>query len=550
MIWKTKQKKTENIIDQLLINRGIKLSEKKGFFDPQLVDLYDPMLLPDMNKALKLFLAKTKSKSKIAIFADYDADGIPGGALLKELINLFGLEPIVYIPTREEGYGLSKKAVDYFLKRKADLMIMIDCGVANINEIEYAKKEGLETIILDHHETKEVLPPAEAVVDAKREDSQYPFREICGAAVGFKFAQALAKKSEKVNESFLRWSLDLIGISTITDMVPLVDENRTFAKWGLEVLKQTKRVGLRELYKTAGFLPKEITSYQVGFQIGPRINAPGRMDHANRAYYLLTEKDLTKAAEIAGQIEKINTQRQETIEKVFQEAKDKIDQQGLADNKLILLRNRNWPKGIIGLVANRIKDQYYLPTIILNMDDNYSEGSARSIKDVNILKLLDRHKQQLDRYGGHNMAAGLRIKNSRYQQFYDDLITYANNKLKGKKLEPVLEADMEIGLNEINGKLYNKLKKFEPFGIGNPRPVFISRAVRLLEYRYVGKEEKHLKLSISSDDSRFDGILFNFESDFKLKTNMTLDIAYNIDINSYLGKDNLELNIKEIKKHG
>ncbi len=548
MIWKIKKQKTNNVIDQLLINRGIDLdTEKEAFLNPKLTNLNDPKLLPDIGRAVEIFLDHCQKESKVGIFADYDADGIPGGVLLKEVCDQFKINSFIYIPTREEGYGLSEKAIDYFLKKGVKLLITIDCGVADIDEVDYAKKKGLEVIILDHHETKEVLPDAQAVVNAKRKDSKYPFREISGAAVGFKFAQAISKKSDKISNKFIRWSLDLIGISTIADMVPLVDENRIFAKWGIEVLKQTKRPGLIELYNNAGINRKTLSAGQVGFQIGPRINAPGRMDHANQAFYLLIEKDPDKARKLASKIEKINRQRQIEIETSFNQAVKLIEDQALHKNNLILIKDKVWSKGTVGLVASKIVEKYFRPAIVLSENGRFSEGSARSIPKLNILKYLDIQKRFLERYGGHSMAAGLKIENSNFEDFYDSLVNLANENLNKEDFEPILNIDRVIEIDEIDSSLYSKLSVLEPHGIGNPRPTFASRSIQVSDHTYLGSEKKHLKLIIPLNNGTIEAISFNSKFDFSRLENEKLDIAYTINENNFRGETNLQLNIKNIK---
>lgn len=548
MEWTIRENKKDNVIDQLLYSRGVSLSEKEKFLKPKLTDLYDPYLLPDMDQAVELFLKHLKSQSNIGIFADYDADGIPGGVLLKQAFDLVGLDSSIYIPTRDEGYGLSKKSIDYFISKKTKLLVTIDCGVTNVKEINYAKSKGLDVIVLDHHEPKKVMPEADALVDAKREDSKYPFREISGAAVGFKFIQAVSKKNSKINNSFLKWSLDLIGISTISDMVPLVDENRVFAKWGIEVLRQTKRAGLRALYDQAGIEKKNISSYHVGFQIGPRINAPGRMDHANHAFYLLSESDSKKSVSLAKKIEKINNNRQKEISRIIKQAVERIESDNLQNNNLIMVRGKDWPKGIVGLVASRIKEKYFRPTIVLSQDGEFSEGSARSIPGLNILSYLDTQSDRMERYGGHAQAAGLKIKNAEFENLYDELVKMANSKLSKNDLEPVLKIDLELDFKKINYNLFRQLTALEPHGVGNPRPVFSTRSVNIDQYSFVGKGKDHLKLKLSDGGKQFEAIYFNSSLDnSKMDKVENIDIAYSIDENIYNGQRNLQLNIKDIK---
>lgn len=548
MRWKLAKKEKKDIIDQLLIIRDIDLKEKKPFLSPRLTDLFDPFLLPDMKEAVKEILIAQKKEEKIGIFADYDADGIPGAVLMKEILDYLRIDSEIYIPQRKEGYGLSKKGINYFIKRNCQLIITIDCGITNIKEIAYAREKGFKTIVLDHHEPPRDLPRAEAVVDAKRRDSQYPDREISGATVVFKLGQALAKK-RKIKKKLLRWSLDLIAISVITDMVPLVKENRILACFGLHVLKQTKRLGLKALYQTARIDPQTINPYTVGFQIGPRINAPGRVDHANRSFYLLATKDQEEANSLANSINQINQERRDQLEKIYQKAKEKVEKKRLEKKHLIIVGGKDWPKGIIGLVAGRLTEEYTRPVIVFTKGPKYLEASARSISAFHILQALEESSQFLLRFGGHRQAAGLKMKNEHLNSLYDNLLEIAENKLTKKDLIPILSIDLELTFKEITPRLYKRLKRLEPHGLGNPRPLFLAEKAEVVEKRLVGNDQQHLKLKLRQENKVFDTIGFDLGNlGKKIEPKDKIDIAYSIEENLWNGRRSLELYIKDLRE--
>jgi single-stranded-DNA-specific exonuclease len=551
MKWKIKStERKKDVITQLLKNRDVDTDQKNDFLNPDIKKLYDPIDLPDIEEAARQIDIAARKKDKVAIFADYDADGIPGAVLMKEILDQLGVETLTYIPTREEGYGLSVKALNYFDKNNCKLLITIDCGVSNLKELDYwSNRKNLPAIVLDHHETKDNLPKVEAVVDAKRSDSNYPFREISGAAVVFKLGQYLADKG-KISKNLLKRSLDLIAISTITDMVPLVDENRILAYYGLIVLRQSKRIGLKKMFEQAHIDQKTISTYQVGFQIGPRINAPGRVDHANIAYRLLLEDNSRRADQMAKRINQINKQRQDMLEDTFEQAVKKIESGKLHRNKIILVSGKSWPKGVAGLVASRIKEKYYRPTIVLSKDDDYSEGSARTIQGFHILNALTDSAEILDRFGGHNQAAGLRLRNDYLDSLYNNLLEYSEEKISANDLEPKLKIDCYLDFDQISFDLVRQLERLEPHGVGNPKPVFVSKNIDVLSSSLVGKESNHLKLKLKDKSNKIiDAIAFEMGCKRKaiLSGSGKIDIAYNINENKFNGSKQIDLIIKDIK---
>lgn len=490
--WIVRPKKSDNIIDQILINRKIKKEEWSSFLNPDYDMLFDPFLMKGMKEAVAKTIAAYNKKEKIGIFSDYDADGIPGAALLSNYLEKIGFEVSVYIPSRDLGYGLNRVGIDVLKKEGAKLLITIDLGIRNKKEIEYAKTCGLEVIVLDHHEVGKVIPNC-IVVDPKQIGDKYPFRELAATGVVFKFIQALNEKLSKVSVNYLKWNLDLVAISTICDMVPLISENRIFAKFGLIILQKTKHLGLQELYKKINIPNDYIDTYTVGFQIGPRINAPGRMANANASYYLLVTKDKNEASELAEKLDKINKKRQQELERVLTEAREKVCKNHLEKKKVILVEGKNWPQGIVGLVAGKLMEEFSRPVIVCENIDGNLRGSARSIDAYNMIEALDFAKDYLQKYGGHKKAAGLSFELKHLSNLYDKLLEIAEIKIKDEDLLSKIKIDVVLKKDDLNLAFFDKIKKLEPFGLGNPRPVFLLEQTEITDIKTVGKENKHLK---------------------------------------------------------
>jgi len=411
--WIVRDRKSQDIIKQILINRQIPKTDWLAFLHPDFYNgLHNPYLLPGMRLAVNRIEQAIKDRQKIGIFADYDADGIPGAALLADILeNKLHIQTVTYIPTRREGYGLNKKGLDYLKKAGANLIITVDLGVRNIKEIDYARKIGLNVIITDHHEPGDKLPKSLALINPKIEQSKYPFRELSGGGVVFKLIQALSKKVKGITEADLKWALDLVAITAICDVVPLIDENRIFAKFGLLVLGKSRRMGLKRLYKIAQIDPAKIDTHTVGFQIGPRLNAPGRMDHTNESFELLRSTDPILARNLAVKLDEINRRRQTQLDQAVTEAETEILKNKLSDKKIIFLSSAKWSSGIVGLIAGKIMEKFNRPTIFFEKGEEFSKGSARSIDQYNIVKALEEANDLLENFGGHVKAAGLTVKN-------------------------------------------------------------------------------------------------------------------------------------------
>jgi len=549
--WLIYPQKSNNIIEQLLINRGVK--NKEQFLNPNYEkDLHNPFLLKGMGKAVRRIQEALKQKEKIGIFADYDADGIPGAALLFRTFKSLGCISEVYIPVREEGYGLNEKGIRELANKGCKLLITVDLGVVNNKEIKLAKRLGMDTIICDHHEIQKSRIPQEAIAVLHPALSKsYPNKNLAGGGVAFKLSQAISAKLTKPSLNELKWLLELPAISTVCDCVELKGENRTMVKYGMVVLSKTKNLGLQELYRTAVIDPKNINTYTIGFQIGPRINAPGRMDHAAPAFRLLTTENREEAKKIAQELNRINYKRQQQLDQVLAEAEEKIKKRKLDKNKMILVEGKNWPMGIIGLVAGKIMEKYSRPVIVFRQEEKLTKGSARSIDGFHILQALERAKGYLLKHGGHAQAAGVTLENKHLSTLYDKLLEIAEAELKFEDLVPKISIDAVIEPEDINFELYNQIRKFEPYGIGNPRPVFLMKGVKIISLRLVGVDKKHLKFLLASPDQNmsFDAIGFDLHYFSQtLQVNDKIDVVFTIDEDTWNGQKKLQLKILDLKK--
>ena len=553
-IWQIQPKKYDDVILQLLYNRGVisQLEDKKKidrFFKPDFAkDLHNSDLLPDIKKAIKRIALAVEKKEVVGIYADYDADGIPGAALMYKTFVALGNRVEVFIPNREQGYGLGKEGIDSLKKKRCSLIITVDLGIRNHKEADYCKSKNIDLIITDHHLPDETLPSAVAVINPMRHDSKYPFQGLSGAGVAYKIVQALSKKYPKqINQSFLKWNLDLVAISTIADVVPLQDENRTIAKYGLIVLNKTKNIGLAELVKFAGTKEGYLPAYAVAFQIAPRINAPGRIDHATKSFRLLTTDDQKEAKELASWLNDKNIERQEAMEQLYLEAVEKVEKHKLAENNIIVVAGE-WAKGILGPSASQIVEKYYRPAIVFSSNINTFTGSARSIEGVNIVSIFEQMKKYLIRFGGHKGAAGLSLGKDKFKTFSEQIIKYCNKNIDKKLLTPKIKVDAEINPKDLGLNLYDEILQFEPFGMGNPKPVFVLRDVIMENPRFVGREEKHLSSQIVSGEKRFKAIYFSYAKDRDIiKHGNICDVAFSLSEDNWDNKRKLSLNIIDLK---
>ncbi len=567
-LWQVKEKVSEDFINkfpefdsivlQLLYNRGISNQEKiDEFFNPDYSqDLYDPFLLKDMDRAVDRILQALKNKERVGIFGDYDADGVTSSVLLTELFKKIGLAGQVYIPDRvSEGYGMNKKAIDWLAKKDIKLIVSCDCGVSNREEIDYAKeKYGIDCVITDHHNVPYDYDEKYIVVDSKRNGDKYPYKELAGVGITFKLAQAIFSRiksrisSNAISNDFEKSLLDLVTIGTIADCSPIISENRTLVKYGLKIIKETKRIGLQSLMQIARVDAKTVDSDRVGFAIAPRINSAGRMDRASASYMLLITDDLDKAVWLSKKIDKTNSSRQALTSKLVDEAKKKIGD--VKNQKVLMASGWKWPLGVVGIVAGKICEEYNRPTLICGKGLIESVGSARSIPAFDIISAISSCKDLLLEYGGHKQAAGFSLKNENFEKFHHKLEKLADDILTEKDLQPVIEIDSEVDFKDVNWNLYEKLLDFEPHGIGNQKPVFLAKDIQVVNAYNVGKTKKHLKMKIKFDsDSRiFDVIGFNHGHRLEeLSSDKRMDIVFQLDCNEWNGEHILQLRLIDFR---
>lgn len=553
--WVVAKRKFEDLIDQLLYNRGVfdkkddKLAEL--FFYPDFQkDLPDPFLMKNLEKAV-LRIKKAKEQNEtVGIFADYDADGIPGAALLYKALTKIGLKTVVYIPNRESGYGLSKEGIDYLVSSKCSLIITVDLGIRSIKEAEYCKEIGLDLVITDHHLPGKEIPDIETLINPKQQGDKYPFKELCGCGVAYKLVQGLSNIYPKViDESFLKWNLDLVAISSICDVVPLNGENRILAKFGLRVLQKTRNLGLCELISEAQLEKSVLTAYHVGFQLGPRINAPGRIDHATKSFELLITDDQGEARELASWLNQKNEERQAAMEVTQREAIQKVSDQGLDRNKIIIIAGK-WPKGVIGPSASKLVEKYNRPVILFSEEKESLTGSARSVPGVNIVLLFEKVSDTIYKFGGHKGAAGITVKKDQYDLFVKNILHIAQSFISSDDLVKKIKVDCPVEIHELTKGLYEKLLLFEPFGMENSKPVFLLNDINFSSSKFVGKGSDHLSSLTCKGSSKIKSIYFNFpyEKDM-IRQDKCYDIVFNLSLDEWQGNANLSFNIIDLRAH-
>ena len=550
------------IILQLLFNRRlIDKNQIEIFFDSDKIELSDPFLFRNMTAAVDLAIKHIKGQSPIVIYGDYDADGVTAVALLVEILNIFKAKTQVYIPGRtSEGYGLNKKALDSLAKSGAKLIITVDNGIRNKEEVAYAKKIGLDIIITDHHEPPIFLNdwPNCLIINPKAED--YAYKSFAGVGVAFKFAQALisrAKLADELKNRLENKILDLVAIGTVADMVSLLGENRKLVSWGLKVINRQKRLGVAELIKVAqtnGNAGKPITAFHVGWQISPRLNSAGRLAHANTAYELLITKDKKEAQEIAKKLNEKNSQRQKITEEIAEQCLRLIEEKML-DDKILIVCSPNienasaegWPEGVVGLVAGRLCDKYSRPVLVITKIKNEIKGSGRSIDEFNIMKAVEQNSQHLEKFGGHAAACGFTLKS--YEDltgFMETMKQIAGQVLAKVELAPKFLIEVEIDPVDINDELVEALEKFEPHGEDNERPKFLSRGLKIVDKINMGAAGQHIKFRFGS----IWAIAFSQAENFKdFKIGDQIDAVYFLEFNDFNGRRSVQMKIVDIKSH-
>ncbi len=532
------------LLARILVNRNILEDEKINIFlNPTRRDFYNPFLMPDMEKAVDRIIKAIKTHEKIMIFGDYDVDGITSITVLKKFLLDRGVYVSEYIPNRlNEGYGLNKEAIKFIADKEYTLMITVDCGISGIEEIDYANSLGIETIITDHHETGDILPNAIAVVDAKRKDNKYPFNQLAGVGVVFKLIQAISQKMNIEEKEYLKY-LDIVCVGTISDIVPLVDENRVITKLGLKLLEVTKNIGLKTLIQLSGY--KKIDSSTISFGIAPRINACGRMGHVQEALKLFLTENEQEAKEIAIKLNEYNAKRQEIEKRIFDEAVEQIEKNN--NDEVIVLGKENWHHGVIGIVSSKITDLYFKPSILICFEEEMGKGSGRSIPGFDLYEALRKCNTNINRFGGHSMAIGITLEKEKFEDFKKDFIKYAHNS-NINDIIPIVNIDEEITLKDISVRDVAELKLLEPFGEANKTPLFLLKNLKIHSIRALS-EGRHLKLSLKDDNYWIDSIGFNLgQLSEEYRIGDKVDIVGTLEINQYNGRENIQINMKDIRK--
>ena len=537
----------------LLVQRGIASArEVRKFFKPNLNDLHDPFLMPDMFKAVKRLNKALGNKEKILIYGDYDVDGTTAVSLVYKFLRPYSSTIDFYIPDRyDEGYGVSYKSIDYAVENGISLIITLDCGIKAIDKVAYANERGIDFIICDHHMPDDELPAAVAVLDAKRTDSQYPYEHLSGCGVGFKFMQAFAQSND-IPFTQLENLLELTAVSIASDIVPITGENRILAYYGLRQLNSNPSFGLRGLINVCGLAGKEITISDIVFKIGPRINASGRMMNGREAVELLLSKDMNEANERSESIDQYNDDRRELDKKITDEANAIIEEiQDIETQKGIVVYNPDWHKGVIGIVASRLTEKYYRPSVVLTKSSELITGSARSIVGFDIYKAIEGCRDLLESFGGHTYAAGLSLREENLEAFTNRFMKLAAEDIVPEQMTPQIDIDAVIDLKHITPRFVNELKKMNPLGPDNEKPVFCS--LRVQDYgtsRCVGKELEHLKLEIidGKGGGPLHAIAFGMSTHANyVKAMNPFDLCYTIEENTYNGNTTIQLMVKDIR---
>lgn len=536
----------------LLIRRGITTeSAAKRFFRPQLADLINPFLMKDMDAAVDRLNDAMGHKERILVYGDYDVDGCTAVALVYKFLRQFYSNIDYYIPDRyDEGYGVSKKGIDYAAETGVKLIIILDCGIKAIEEITYAKQRGIDFIICDHHVPDETMPPAVAILNPKRPDDSYPFKSLCGCGVGFKFMQAFAKNNN-IPFSRLVPLLDFCAVSIAADLVPVIDENRILAFHGLKQLNQNPSLGLKAIIDICGLNGRELSMSDIIFKIGPRINASGRMENGKKSVDLLVEREYSLALNQAKHINEYNEQRKDVDRQMTEEANQIVARlESQKHQSSIVLYDEHWKKGVIGIVASRLTEIYFRPTVVLTRDENLATGSARSVAGFDVYAAIKSCRDLLLNFGGHTYAAGLTMKWSNVKEFRKRFQAYVEEHIEPEQREAILDIDAVIDFKDITKKLHSDLKRFAPFGPTNPKPIFCTLDVYDFgTSKVVGREQEHIKLELvdSKSNNVMNGIAFGQSASARyIKSKRSFDIAYTIEDNVFK-RGAVQLQIEDIR---
>jgi single-stranded-DNA-specific exonuclease len=539
----------DDIVATLLLQRGIETYEDaKTFFRPSLKDLHNPFLMKDMDKAVVRIEEAISIQENVLVYGDYDVDGTTSVAMMSSYLKTRTENVATYIPDRyDEGYGVSYKGIDFAEDNGFSLIVALDCGVKAVEKVIYAKEKGIDFIICDHHRPGNELPQAIAVLDPKRDDCQYPYKELCGCGVGFKLIQALASKDGKTIEDLVEY-LDLVATAIGADIVPINGENRTLAYFGLQIINSNPRPGIKAII--AQIKKQELTITDVVFIVAPRINAAGRMKHGNHAVTLLTETDYNLAIEYALDIDQFNTERRDTDQRITEEALQQIEIKNEQERFTTVVYNEKWHKGVIGIVASRLTETYYRPTLVFTKSGDKLAASARSISGFDVYNALEACSEHIEQFGGHKYAAGLTLKEEHYEAFKQAFEDEVSKTIDKSLLTPEIKVDLKIDLKDITPKFYRIIRQFAPFGPGNMTPIFMTENFKDTGYgKGVGEDEKHMRLTVTqSGKEKIVCIGFGLGDKMDLVSNKKpFKAVYSIDENEWNGKVSLQLKLRDIK---
>ena len=534
-----------HIVAHLLVLRGIEnFDDAKLFFRPELKHLHDPFLMKNMQDAVDRIEKAIANKEKVLVYGDYDVDGTTSVAMMYSFLKRFSPEIEYYIPCRyEEGYGISLKGIDYAKKNNFSLIIALDCGIRAFNQVDYANDKEVDFIICDHHNPADKIPNAIAILNPKQSDCNYPYKELSGCGVGFKLIQAYSQKNN-IDFSEISEYLDLLTVSIGADIVPMTGENRVFSYFGLKQINTQPRAGLKALMDIANKI-KELSISDVVFGIAPRINAAGRIEHAKKAVEILVEQDLDRAKKLASFIEENNVTRRNLDQNITKEALEMIDE----NKKSTVVFSKNWHKGVVGIVASRLIESHYKPTIVLAEKDGILTGSARSVHDFDLYEAISKCAYLCEKFGGHKYAAGLSIKKENLSEFIIAFEKAVSESITEDQLSPKIDVDMEIDIDAVDDKLFRIIKQFSPFGPQNLSPIFVSRSVVDNGYgKRIGADKSHLRINTKTASGSLAGIGFSMGDAFeKIKDYNEFDICYSINENEWNGRKNLQLMLNDLK---
>ncbi len=553
-LWLAGKVGISKILASLLMNRNVTSADSaKSFLSPRLGALSDPFLIKDMDRAVELITDFILKKKSITVYGDYDADGLTATSLLFDFFSRLEIPISFYIPHRlEEGYSLNEKAIRKIAGGSTGIIITVDCGISSQSEIALAQELGMEVIVTDHHQLPASFVPICPTINPLRPDSSFPFKELSGVGLAFYLTIAIRSNLREIgffqnkSEPDLRSYLDLVAIGTVADIVPLIEENRILVKSGLNVLKETRRPGIKELLRVSGIKNNQvITTYDIAFKLAPRLNAIGRLGPATKAVHLLTTDDEVEASAIATQMDSLNAQRQEIQNGIFSECRERIDKiKDLERRRTIVLFNPQWHRGVVGIVASKIVEEYYRPTLILNVERGLLKGSGRSIDGFNLYKALSDLSDLLKQFGGHDHAAGVTLESKDIEEFCDRFEELASKRIDTKDMTPKIEVDTKLGLEYITPQILKEIEILPPFGYKNPEPIFWAGPLKVVSSKVVGKD--HLKLKIKENGITFDCIAFG-KGAFHSLEGKSVDILFQIETNTWQGIESIQLVIVDLR---